>query len=55
LLKENPTLSQDIEGFLATDAEMVKKVVNITQNVKGDKNIVIGEASGTINFNTKDD
>lgn len=50
LLAANPDLAQTVQQLLATDAEVVSKVVSITQQVKGDKNIVIGEASGQVNI-----
>ena len=50
LLTANPDLSQSLQQILADDAESVSKAVAITQTVTGNKNIVIGEASGSINI-----
>ena len=46
LLDSDPDLAQDLEKLVTEDKEVISKAVSITQNVKGDKNIVIGQSSG---------
>ncbi|BDM83849.1 hypothetical protein AM10699_67100 (plasmid) [Acaryochloris marina MBIC10699] len=46
LLEADPDLAQQLHKLVAEDEEMISKAVNITQNVRGDKNIVIGQSSG---------
>lgn len=50
LLAANHDLSQSLQKILAADAKSVSKAVAITQAVTGNKNIVIGEASGSISI-----
>lgn len=50
LLAESPALSQSLQQLLADDAESVNKTMSISQTVTGDRNTVIGEASGPINI-----
>ena len=50
LLEANPALAQSLQQLLATDSEAVARVVSVTQTVAGDKNIVIGDASGSVDI-----
>lgn len=50
LLAAHPDLAQQIQQLVSTDQEMMAKVVTVTQNVTGDKNVVIGEASGSVHI-----
>lgn len=46
LLKEDPELAQELQKLVVEDEEVISKAVSINQNVKGNKNIVIGQSSG---------
>lgn len=50
LLSANPDLAISLQQLLAENADTVAKVTPITQTVTGDRNIVIGEASGSVNI-----
>ncbi|NEQ31819.1 MAG: hypothetical protein F6K04_12575 [Leptolyngbya sp. SIO4C5] len=50
LLQENPALASEIQQSLEENPEAVSKAVNITQTVKGDRNIVIGQSDGNLNI-----
>ena len=50
LLAANPDLSQSLQQILAANTESVSRTIAIAQTVTGDKNIVVGEASGSINI-----
>ena len=50
LLTTNPELADNLQQMLNNSAGTVQKVVSVTQTVTGNKNIVIGEASGAINI-----
>ena len=51
ILEADPALAAEISQLLEEDAETVRKVVNVTQSVKGNKNIVIGQSDGSVNIN----
>lgn len=48
LLDANPEFAQALQQLLEADSEAVARVLTIAQTVRGDKNIVIGDASGSI-------
>lgn len=50
VLTANPDLAKDLQGLLDQEADAVAQAVNVSQTVVGDKNIVIGSASGPINI-----
>ena len=47
ILSVDPELTQFVQNMLADNAESVNKAIAITQTVSGNKNIVIGNTSGT--------
>jgi hypothetical protein len=51
ILEADPTLAAEIESLLQEDAEIIRKVVTVSQSAQGDKNIMIGQSEGTININ----
>ena len=50
LLDANPEFAKALQQLLEADSEAVARVLTIAQTVRGDKNIVIGDASGSINI-----
>lgn len=50
VLTANPELAKDLQGLLDQEAEAVAQAVSVCQTVVGDKNIVIGSSSGSINI-----
>lgn len=50
VLATDSTLAQALKQLMTTDAEVVQKVLTVTQTVTGDQNIVIGDASGSVNI-----
>lgn len=46
LLEADPVLAQELHKLMVEDEEVISKAVSITQTIKGDKNIVIGQSSG---------
>jgi hypothetical protein len=50
LFEANPDLAQQIQQMVSSDQDMIANAVTITQNVQGNQNIVIGEASGSVNI-----
>ena len=50
VLTAKPHLAKILQQMMNTNAEIVQKVVTVTQTVTGDKNIVIGDASGSVNI-----
>lgn len=50
LLDANPELASSLRQMLDENAEAVASVTHITQTVTGDKNITIGNASGSTNI-----
>ena len=50
LLESDPTLMADISQLFNEKSETVQKVVTISQQWTGDRNIVIGQVDGTISI-----
>ena len=50
LLDASPEFAKALQQLLEADSEAVARVLTIAQTVSGDKNIVIGDASGSINI-----
>ncbi len=50
VLVANPELAQELQGLLDKDAETVGQAVSVAQSVVGDRNIVIGSSSGSVNI-----
>ena len=48
LLDASPEFAKALQQLLEADSEAVARVLTIAQTVRGDKNIVIGDASGSI-------
>jgi len=48
VLAVSPDLAQFLQQTITTDAEDVNKVLTVTQTVTGDRNIVVGDASGSV-------
>ncbi|MEP0914189.1 hypothetical protein NDI45_25100 [Leptolyngbya sp. GB1-A1] len=51
ILEADPALAAEIARLLEDSSETVHKVVNVTQSVKGDRNITFGQSDGTVNIN----
>ncbi len=51
ILEADPALAAEITRLLEDSSETVHKVVNVTQSVKGDRNITFGQSDGTVNIN----
>lgn len=50
LLAANHELTQSLQQLMTDNAETVAKVTQVNQTVTGDRNIVIGDASGSVNI-----
>lgn len=50
ILSSNPALAEELERVLQRNTGAIEKSVNIHQQVRGDKNITIGDASGSISI-----
>lgn len=45
LLKADPVLAQKLHQLVSEDEEVISKAISISQNVQGNKNIVIGQSN----------
>lgn len=48
MLETDPALATEIQQLLEDSPAIIQKVVTVTQTVKGNKNITIGQAEGSI-------
>lgn len=50
ILEADPTLAREIECLLKDNADIIRKVISVSQSAQGDNNIMIGQSEGTINI-----
>lgn len=50
LLAANPKLAGSLQQMMQENADTVAKMIQVTQRVTGERNVVIGDASGSVNI-----
>jgi len=50
ILDADPALATEIRQLFEDSPETIRKVINVTQSVEGDKNITFGQSEGVVNI-----